>query len=54
MIVDSRKLDADLAAGAALQKECCSKELLKLAQEGVLSSPHSSNKVIKFCKEAWS
>jgi hypothetical protein len=50
-IVDSRQLRADLIARVAERREPFSAELLKLAQDGVLASPFTPNKVVSFCRE---
>src|ERR1039457_2365672 len=39
MIVDARRLDAEIAAGLALRRETCSQATLKLVQDGALASP---------------
>ena len=50
LIVDVRKLRADLTCGRALQKQSCSPTLLKLIQDGVCASQYTPNKVIRFYK----
>jgi hypothetical protein len=52
MIVDARRLD-EIAAGLALVREKCSAATLKLVQDGVIASPFTRPKVLRFCREHW-
>jgi hypothetical protein len=54
MIVDARRLDAEIAAGLALKREICSQATLKLVQDGVLASPFTRMKVVRLCRDQWS
>jgi hypothetical protein len=54
MIVDARRLDAEIAAGLVLRREICSQATLKLVQDGVLASPFTRMKVVRFCRDHWS
>lgn len=54
MIVNARRLDTEIAAGLALRREACSPPTLKLVQDGVLVSPFTRMKVLRFCREQWS
>ena len=53
MIVDARRLDAEIAAGLALRRDNCTQATLKLVQDGVLASPFTRMKVVRFCREQW-
>ncbi|MBI3208955.1 MAG: hypothetical protein HYZ37_08650 [Candidatus Solibacter usitatus] len=53
MIVDARRLDAEIAAGLALGREKCPVATLKLVQEGVTASPFTRPKILRFCREHW-
>lgn len=53
MIVDARRLDAEIAAGLALKREACSRAILKLVQDGLIASPFTRPKVLRFCREQW-
>ena len=53
MIVDARRLESEIAAGLALVREKCSAATLKLVQDGVLASPFSRPKILRFCREHW-
>ncbi|HYW44834.1 MAG TPA: hypothetical protein VE959_18375 [Bryobacteraceae bacterium] len=53
MIVDALRLESEIAAGLALVREKCSKPTLKLVQDGVLASPFTRPKVLRFCREHW-
>ena len=53
MIVDARRLEAKIAAGLALSRQKCSQPTLKLVQDGVLASPFTRMKVVRFCREQW-
>lgn len=52
-IVDARKLDALIEAGAAMKQEACPARTLKLVQDGLLASPFTPLKVARFCRERW-
>ena len=54
MIVDARRLEAEIAVGLALMRETCSTQTLKLVQDGVLASPFTRPKILRFCRERWS
>ena len=54
MIVDARRLEAEIAAGLALRRETCSQATLKLVQDGVLASSFTRMKVVRFCRDRWS
>ena len=54
MIVDVHWLDVEIAAGLALKREACPQATLKLVQEGVLASPFTRAKVLRFCRDDWS
>ncbi len=54
MIVDVRRLDAEIAAGLALGREKCSQPTLKLVQDGVAASPFTRPKILRFCRDQWS
>ena len=54
MIVDVRRLDAEVAAGLALVRAPCSPTTLKLVQDGVLASPFTRPKIERFCRSHWS
>ena len=53
MIVDARRLESEIAAGLALVREKCSAATLKLVQDGVLASPFTRPKILRFCREHW-
>lgn len=53
MIVDVRRLKAEIAAGLALPREKCSPATLKLVQDGVAASPFTRPKILRFCREQW-
>jgi hypothetical protein len=53
MIVDARRLESEFAAGLALVREKCSAATLKLVQDGVLASPFTRPKILRFCREHW-
>jgi len=53
MIVDARRVQAEIAAGLALIREKCPAETLKLVQDGVCASPFTRPKVLRFCREHW-
>lgn len=53
MIVDVRRLDAECAAGLAVAKDSCTAAILKFVQDGVLASPFTRQKVLRFCREQW-
>ena len=54
MIVNAPRLDAEIAAGLALVRESCSEQTLKLLQDGVLASPFTRPKILRFCRDQWS
>jgi hypothetical protein len=54
MIVDARRLDAEIATGLALKRDNCTLATLKLVHDGVLASPFTRMKVVRFCREQWS
>ena len=47
MIVDARRLEAEIAAGLALVREKCSPTTLKLVQDGVAVSPFTRPKILR-------
>lgn len=49
-IVNARRLEACVVAGAAQRHEECSADILKLVQDGVLASPFTPNKVHDFAQ----
>lgn len=51
MIVDALRLESEIAAGLALVREACSKAILKLLQDGVVASPFTRPKILRFCRE---
>jgi hypothetical protein len=53
MIVDARRLEAEIAAGLALVREKCSNATLRLVQDGVAASPFTRPKFLRFCREQW-
>ena len=53
MIVDARRLEAEIAAGLALVREKCPPETLKLVQDGIEASPFTRPKILRFCREHW-
>ena len=53
MIVDALRLESEIAAGLALVRERCSKPTLKLLQAGVVASPFTGPKILRFCREHW-
>jgi hypothetical protein len=53
MIVDARRLEAEIAARLALVREKCSPTTLKLVQDGVAASPFTRPKFLRFCREHW-
>jgi len=53
MIVNARKLEAEIAAGLAVVREKCSAPTLKLVQDGVVSSPFTRPKILRFCRAHW-
>lgn len=53
MIVDARRLEAEIAAGLALVREKCPPTTLKLVQDGVGASPFTRPKLLRFCREHW-
>ncbi len=53
MIVDARRLEAEIAAALALVRETCPPATLKLVQDGVAASPFTRPKVLRFCREHW-
>ncbi len=54
MIVDAKRLESEIGAGLAVVREKCSTATLKLVQDGVLASPFTRPKVLRFCREQWS
>ncbi len=54
MILDARRLDAEIMAGLAIIRERCSPQTLKLVQDGVLASPFTRPKILRFCRDRWS
>jgi hypothetical protein len=52
-IVDARRLDQAIAAGKCERHQPCSSELLAEVCKGIITSPHTPQKVIAFCKRAW-
>jgi hypothetical protein len=53
MIVDVRRLEAEIAAGLALVREQCPPATLKFVQDGVAASPFTRPKVLRFCRDRW-
>lgn len=53
MLVDMRRLNALVSAGAVQRHDSCSSATLKLVQQGVMASPFTPRKVVEFCKQAW-
>jgi hypothetical protein len=53
MIVDVLRLEAEIAAGLAVVREKCSAATLKLVQDGVVASPFTRPKILRFCRERW-
>ncbi len=53
MIVDARRLEAEIAARLALVRDKCSKATLQLVQDGVAASPFTRPKLMRFCREHW-
>lgn len=51
MIVDARRVDAEIGAGLAIRKEKCPPATLKLVQQGVLASPFTRPKFARFYRE---
>lgn len=53
MIVDVRRLEAEIAAGLALVRDRCSTATLKLVLDGVGASPFTRPKFLRFCRDHW-
>jgi hypothetical protein len=53
MIVDARRLQAEIAAGLALAREKCPDATLRLVQDGVVASPFTRPRFLRFCREHW-
>ncbi len=53
LIVDVRRLEAEIAAGLALVRERCPSEIVKLIQDGVSASPFTRPKILHFCRAQW-
>ena len=53
MIVDARRLEAEVRAGLALVREKCPPATLKLVQDGATASPFTRPKFLRFCREHW-
>ena len=53
MLVDAQLLETEIAAGLALLREKCPAATLKLIQDGVLASPFTRPKILRFCREHW-
>jgi hypothetical protein len=53
MIVDARRLAAEIAAGLALVRERCSAATLKLVHDGVSASPFTRPRFLRFCRDHW-
>jgi hypothetical protein len=53
MLVDAQRLETEIAAGLALLREKCPAATLKLIQDGVLASPFTRPKILRFCREHW-
>ena len=53
MIVDVRRLEAEIEVGLALVRERCPAATLKLVQDGVTASPFTRPKILRFCRQQW-
>jgi len=51
MIVDARRLEAEIAAGLALVRDKCPAATLKLVQDGLAASPFARPKILRFFRE---
>lgn len=51
MVVDGRRLDAEISAGLAVAREKCPAATLKLIQDGVAASPFGRPKFVRFFRE---
>jgi hypothetical protein len=54
MMVDTRKLDQDLAGASIVAREKCPAQTLKLVQDGISASPFTRPRFLRFCRDAWS
>jgi hypothetical protein len=52
-IVLAGAIDNAIRGGVAQKKEDCPLPTLQRIQQGLLDSPHTSGKVIKFCEACW-
>lgn len=52
-LLDTTRIDADLAAGTVQSQEPCSARLLRLLQDGALASPYTPNAILKLCKQTF-
>jgi hypothetical protein len=50
---DVGKMKKNIAAGTILRQQPCSRELLKLIQDGLLASEFTPQKIVRYCKRAW-
>jgi hypothetical protein len=53
LIVDARRLDAELATRRAKQRDGCPPDVLRRIQKGIYNSPFTPKKVISFCTKCW-
>lgn len=52
-IIDARGVESAIARGEAARKERCSPGTLRLIQDGLLASPFTRPKVLRFCRDRW-
>jgi hypothetical protein len=53
MIVDAARIEAEIGAGLALPRDKCSAATLKLIQDGLVASPFTRPKILRFCRTHW-
>jgi len=53
MIVDVRRLQAEISAGLAVAREKCPGATLRLVQDGAVASPFTRPRFLRFCREQW-
>lgn len=53
MIVDARRIEMEINARLAVAHKPCPAATLGLVRQGVLASPFTRPKVLRFCREQW-
>jgi hypothetical protein len=52
-MIEATRFLAYIAAGTAIPQPPCAPSILSLLRQGILASPYTPHKILRFCKRVW-